>query len=606
MIKSRIEQITAKYSKAYNKLSSRNQKLVNVVILSTPIIIWHFWYIFTFNKIAPIPGDFDYFLQVQEAIRKSFLEYGQFPWWNPWIGGGVPLYANPQAGVFSIQTVLSFLFGSIYGLKLSILIYALVGFSGSWLLLRKFLRISPMYSALLGYTWVFSGFFVAHLPFHVTFAYYYFLPLLIYLQLRIKKRMGWLFFGAVLGLSGLAALHYAFFQTLLILILLAIGQLINAALNGRSDLKILIISYLKASATFMLIITHRLIYSAQYVGDSSRVVFDPPNSTTTVFKGLFLPGSGANFFGSRFLSGFEWGATEYSAYIGFAMLPIALVGLYCLSKIIRNKKLKLNNTQGKFLLFTMAGLLITVLLAHGESGRYSLYGFLNDFPVFESLKIPSRWLVFSSFFLTLVAGSLLKVVKKGSLAEKTVKVLIVIAFSEVLLFGLGQERAWFNRAAVSIKNEQFFQVEGFDPDAIDPSIRPGDEPIDKRITSYSFEATKNNIGELKGYEPLYETRFDTQGRCGQDSGCGLIATNNATIEEWSPNEIVIKRTSDGPIELNVAPSSYWTANSTRIYLNERVVEPGRLTVQDDSEIITLRIEPKSIFELVRAKVGQIF
>src|SRR6266516_7540877 len=55
-------------------------------------------------------GDFGYFAQVYEAIKLSILGYHQFPWWNPWIAGGIPLYANPQAGVFSITTLFALIF----------------------------------------------------------------------------------------------------------------------------------------------------------------------------------------------------------------------------------------------------------------------------------------------------------------------------------------------------------------------------------------------------------------------------------------------------------------------------------------------------------------
>ena len=84
--------------------------------------------------------DWNYFFQVYEAVRLSILRYGQFPWWNIWCCGGVPLFANPQVGLFSINGVMVLLFGTVLGLKLSLVAHMLFGFEGMRRLLRRYVH----------------------------------------------------------------------------------------------------------------------------------------------------------------------------------------------------------------------------------------------------------------------------------------------------------------------------------------------------------------------------------------------------------------------------------------------------------------------------------
>ena len=49
-------------------------------------------------------ADWDFVLDKFEAVRRTILIWGQFPWWNPWCRGGFPLAAEPQIGAVSIAT----------------------------------------------------------------------------------------------------------------------------------------------------------------------------------------------------------------------------------------------------------------------------------------------------------------------------------------------------------------------------------------------------------------------------------------------------------------------------------------------------------------------
>src|SRR3989442_14791319 len=75
--------------------------------------------------------DWDYFAHHYEAMRRTVVEYGQVPWWNPWSCGGIPLTANPQIGLVSINFPLVLVLGTYAGLKWAALAHLLLSAEGA-------------------------------------------------------------------------------------------------------------------------------------------------------------------------------------------------------------------------------------------------------------------------------------------------------------------------------------------------------------------------------------------------------------------------------------------------------------------------------------------
>jgi hypothetical protein len=127
------------------------------------------------------------------------------------------------------------------------------------------------------------------------------------------------------------------------------------------------------------------------------------------------------------------------------------------------------------------------------------------------------------------------------------------------------------------------------------------EPWSENKNMRLFRETKANIGEIYGYEPILgfggnhnETGYDPLIKvCGQNRGCNFVLTGNAELERWSPNEIVLKRTADGPIEVNMNPGNAWLINGKREFANMRVVElTTPFTITDSSDTLLLSLQPK--------------
>src|SRR5680860_319765 len=197
---------------AYERLRRISHiKWLFIVVASMPICFFLYQYLTTGNKI--LTGDFDYYAQMYEAFRISVLKYGQFPSWNPWMAGGLPLYANPQFGLISIQSILSLIFGAVYGLKLAYGIYALAGFWGMYILGKKVLKSGTLRSVLIAYIWVFCGFFAGHGISHFTFSLFYLLPWLVIFIYNRKDKWAWLWLALIESFIILNSIHYAFLMT---------------------------------------------------------------------------------------------------------------------------------------------------------------------------------------------------------------------------------------------------------------------------------------------------------------------------------------------------------------------------------------------------------
>lgn len=576
-------------------------KWLIIFITSLLIVIWDAPYIYSGGLIDKFPGDSDYFFQAYEAARKAILDYHQFPWWNPWVSGGVPLFANPQIGVISPQMLLVLIFGTVFGLKLSIIAYTLAGFWGAYLLLRSKLQSNVMVSLLLAFCWIMNGFFIAHLFNHYTFIYFILIPLGIYLLLNITRRRYWLYFALYLSVMILGSFHYALLQGIVVFSFVCILQMIGLLIEGQS-IKASLIAITKALGVVLIICGVRIFYTFQYVFDFPKAYpNDEVNPIIMLLKGLLTPGNGSNVINGSLLQGGEYGVGEYSAYIGIAtavgliIIVVSLVVTF-IHRFRAKRQLVITTPEiiqvGLFLLIP-----IVLLIAKGVWDELSPLGIITSLPGYDNMRVPSRWLIWVGLIAVVIIASFIAIRSKHDRLRLVLVGFVIISFIELFLVGFWSARTQFTRQPILFRNsnEVFVQYEDYDPSINDDSklYQVTRKPRGRDTTNYEYEATINNIGELYGYEPLYyKSLFNTVGRCGINYGCGLLVSKNARVIKWSPNEIVIKRNASGPIVLNINPSAYWKLNGKRLFPTGKVIEEGQLVLYDSAVDLTLSIQPQ--------------
>lgn len=96
------------------------------------------------------------------AAARLTLAAGQFPWWNPYLCGGAPHFANPQTYFLSPTFLFSLLFGEVVGPKLAIPVVLAAGLFGMMFLART-LGLDGFPGLLASSVFLFSGFTTTHL-----------------------------------------------------------------------------------------------------------------------------------------------------------------------------------------------------------------------------------------------------------------------------------------------------------------------------------------------------------------------------------------------------------------------------------------------------------
>ena len=80
--------------------------------------------------------DWDYQCSLLEAARTTIVEYGQWPLWNPWLGGGHSLAGHPLGHAANPSFLPVLVLGTLPGVKLDVLLYMWIGQIGTARLLR--------------------------------------------------------------------------------------------------------------------------------------------------------------------------------------------------------------------------------------------------------------------------------------------------------------------------------------------------------------------------------------------------------------------------------------------------------------------------------------
>lgn len=567
--------------------------LLFIALLTTPIILYCLPLLLTGNHLAV--GDADYYMQLQEAARKSIFEYGQFPWWNPWVAGGVPLFANPQFGLISIPSIFTLIFGSIIGYKLALTFYLVMGFWGFYLLFRKIFRTPLLTTILLCYIWTFGSFFAYRVAGHYTFFIIQFFPFLLFLFMKRKEiKYSWLWLGLVLGLMINSAAHYATIMSMVvfgIFILVEIFKLTTSLIKQRFfsttiGIDLRDIKFLFLSGVIMLIFAgQRIFYSLEYFREYPRSL-PTMEPTTGIVKSIFA------IFGpirqySNVPSIPNWSWMEISAYIGIMTGVAAIV---CFILFIRKRdffKARIGKIS-PFLILVLA-LLFFILGLGTFAGDLSPYNLLRQLPVFSGMRVATRWLLWSSMmtllFISLYNKSKYRIIING-----------LLFISVIELFAFGSPFMAKNYVTTYKKyptNSTINQQIQFD------NKRDG-VPYDENLTA----TTQSNIGQVVAGDSLIDTRqipgaySGNTIRCDSDiKDCNFVMTNNANVTYWSPNAITLKRTAPGDISLNMNPGKYWLVNGHYTFTTMRLAEPDKkFIITDKSSIIKIKLQPKFSYD----------
>ncbi|HSW74483.1 MAG TPA: hypothetical protein VLG16_01290 [Candidatus Saccharimonadales bacterium] len=570
-----------------------------IAILSLPILIYYLPLLLSGNKISA--GDPDYYMSLYEGFRRSVLEFHQFPWWDPWIAGGVPLFGNVQFGLVSVPTPFVLLFGTAFGIKLGMFVYGIIGFFGARRLFYRYFGTSPARAIALAYVFVFCGFFAARVRMgHITFPLAVLTPWILYYYFYIQEKGSWWKFALWLSLLILSSPHYIAIMTVYMVGIIFAVDVIRKfwVLKQRQrNLKSLwaknkqwFMKLLKAAALIILLTAYRMYYVIDFFRDHQRKL-SVSNEHYTGLKNIFQ----AIWWHADFVhtpnQGLLWGWGEIATYIGFTTF-IAICLIFVSWLFYRKKFL----SQFSHSLVGMVIVAFTfMMMGMGDFARWAPYALAQKLPLFSAMRVSTRWIFWVACMSLVIIAAY-----KGRKYARTITVLCFIAAIELLIrYPATMPQPYFihttqyRAASAPFYEERYNHVPR--PQYINDRQFQKDYWFDQNL----LESTDNNVGQVFASDSLlYEAALGQTIRCGIGAGnrmpCPFVESNNAKVTYWSPAKVIVERTGPGAIELDMNPGRGWRVNDLYPFTKGKSVSPTDrfLFGGDNKKTYTITYAPK--------------
>lgn len=331
-------------------------------------------------------GDYQEYHHLWESAWIAITRHGEWPLWNPHQCGGITQYGNPQTQVFHPLFYASLLIGPTIALKLFLFVHVVLGVYGAYLLARREQRLSEVASWLAAIGWAGSGYFAYHCGTgHANFIAFYLTPWLVVGWRWAMRDVRWaLLVGLVMAFTVLAGGVYAFpFYVFLV------GHEVvwSWRLEARRP-RVLAAGALSVLVTVLVgaIRLVPILTDLQHHPRDQRSIdwMDPSlllealTSQRLVWPMPEMPDH-------------PWLWVEYSQYVGWPILGLALIGA----------AVAVQRTGARWLLTGTIGF---GLLTMGNFADWAPWTLVHELPIYDSLKVPSRFGVLMLLHLTLLAG----------------------------------------------------------------------------------------------------------------------------------------------------------------------------------------------------------
>ena len=260
-----------------------------------------------------------------EAAKWTWLRYREFPGWNPYECGGLPLWDNPQAFVGAPLAWLTFAVGTTRTMEVWYVVHGALGFLSMWALLRGDLRLSRLACFVGSAMWAWNGFHQQHYGNgHSTFVPFEYFPLALFLWRRAERDIRY-----AVGLGMLVAwMMYegAVYPLPHLVVLLAVESLTRAwparrtLSMAKAGAVVLLVGFTLGASRFVPVMHQLRIHDRGLHVELDALKWD-------TFHDMFLVRDHAR---GR-VPGQEYRWHEYGVYLGPFLLVVSLLGLFAVS-----------------------------------------------------------------------------------------------------------------------------------------------------------------------------------------------------------------------------------------------------------------------------------
>jgi hypothetical protein len=552
---------------------NKNHYLFTFIIFS---LITSWFYPIWYMHDLVVLGDGNIYLQRFEAIRKTVVDFGQWPGNNPWNAGGQPIEGTHGRFVISIIGLLTILFGAKTGLGISLIIFNAIGYFGSLKLAKLFCKdiyFKHTFAILVTTNSAVLFHFSAG---HFIFLNYYLIPIVLYYFFRFEKdKWSGLKAGILVGIAFNENPTYLVQFLILILSVIGIFHFLKSNRDIRKKIIFWALTFLPVFGTIISFHLIALLYTIGEFPRVSQIIFTYP--IETIFKSYFYPFVDIDKRAFSDPAGVSAGSCtrsthENAMYIGLLSIPF-IIASFC-----------------KGIKWWHVITFVLILCSIGNSNAILPMYWIQKIPTFSSWGCFNRIRMITNIFVSIciVCGMSflynyykekilnLKIpfipklifIKKSSI----VIILIILIVAERLLVGnliirdthkpYDEADKFYSTFKKYQNNKDFFNVSVIPP----------------------YEATLNNIGILRGggdsHLPMdYGEKIDGvyPGTIGFDEEgyVGEFYQNKKVIKPnyWSPNLITFSNLNPKePLIVNMNRSKFWYANGKKLFPNDRVIE----------------------------------
>jgi hypothetical protein len=327
-------------------------------------------------------GDWQMIHHNWEAAYVTLSRFGEWPLWDPFHCGGVPILGNPESQLYTPWFLLSFAFGTVVAVKLMLVGHALIAAVGMYWLVRRGYQLHRAAAALAAVAWSCSGWFIWDgAGGHATFFSFTFAPWLSYFIRRGRDPV--VDATAVAALLTLSLLGGGTYPLPFFLIWISFELSLRAVRlralweTVRFGALSLALLCLGGAIRLVPIFLTLQAYPRKVPNRDVLALADVWEMLTAREHAWRYPGHV-----------FVW--PEYGSYVGIAVVLLAALAV----------PLALRRSRRHLLV----ALTLYTSLMLGNLGPYAPYTLLHHLPVYDSLRVPSRFAVFVTFYVAVLAA----------------------------------------------------------------------------------------------------------------------------------------------------------------------------------------------------------
>ncbi len=317
-----------------------------------------------------------------EAGYVALARFGEWPLWDPFHCGGITIFGNPESQHLAPLYFLSFLFKPTLATKIFVWLHAIAGFAGMYVLARREYDLSQSSSTLASIAWAASGFFSWHgSGGHITFQPFYLTPWII---LAWRSAVRDLRYSVIVaGLLTLTLLEGGVYPFPFIVLIIVFDALVRLIEPGQR-MRIVLAGCVSAVLTALMGAVRLIPILDELHRNPRNTLVDDSVTIFEIIEILTARTHGWNYGYHEYV----W--PEYGAYVGWAVVVLGALGMLFAWR-----------TRYKH---WIVGMVFFALLVAGYQGAYSPWPLIHRLPPYDSLRVNSRFVVYLTFYLALLAA----------------------------------------------------------------------------------------------------------------------------------------------------------------------------------------------------------